>query len=195
MSFASGSSISVSEGTQSGVSTDVEICGKHEVGNNTTLRTGRHTFVLTAKDPGFPMPKGSKDGKKQVTISSNENFSFGNIHYDKQGVYEYEITRNTIKSKDIQEDDSKYTVRVAVFNDGKVVTVLEKSGIDGKPDKVVYSDKYVKHSDGSNGKDGNNGNDGSTRTGDDASLMLSGAILGASAMLMLLLLIRRRKKE
>jgi len=159
------------------------------VGNNTTLKTGRHTFVLTAKDPGFPMPEGSKDGKKQVTISSNENFSFGNIHYNRQGVYEYEITRNTIKSKDIQEDDSKYNVRVAVFNDGKVVTVLEKSGIDGKPDKVVYTDKYVKHSDGSNG------NDGSTRTGDDARLMLSGAILGASAMLMLLLLIRRRKEE
>jgi len=163
----------------------VEISGQHIVENNTSLKTGRHTFVLTAEEESFPMPAGATDSEKKVTISSNENFSFGNIHFDRQGQYSYVVTRILTKSKNLKEDDSVYEVKVAVFNDGEVAMAIKKDGDSGKADKIIYKDTYVKN-DSSGGK--------SSQTGDDFNQM-AGAAMFVSALLIIIAFSRRKKEE
>lgn len=120
----------------------VVIEGTHKVENNVSLKTGRHTFVLTAEN-NSPMPEGSQNGKKSVTINSNESFSFGEINFTKQGTYSYTVSRDLTKSENLKEDDAVYKCNVAVFADGSSVVVFEKVGTEGKPNSIVYTDKYI----------------------------------------------------
>ena len=120
----------------------INIEGQHRVENNEQLKTGRHTFVLTATD-GAPMPEGSKNGVKEVTISSGEKFSFGDIVYEEPGTFEYTVSRKLIKSKELIEDDSVYKAKVTVSGDGTCVIVFDKIGTSGKPNKIEYVDQYV----------------------------------------------------
>lgn len=125
-----------------GFDSTVTIEGSHIVKNNESLKTGRHTFVLTAKD-NAPMPEGSSNGVKEVTVSSNESFSFGEMHYTKPGIYTYTVSRNLTKSKNLKEDNAVYTCNVAVFTDGTVTVVFSEEGVDGKPDRIEYTDRYI----------------------------------------------------
>lgn len=120
----------------------VEITGRHVVENNLSLQTGRHTFVLTADD-NAPMPTGSSAGVKEVTISSNESFSFGPISYSEPGNYSYTVSRNVSQSKNLVMDDAKYRCTVEVYADGTAVVVFEKQGTVGKPNTITYTDTYV----------------------------------------------------
>ena len=115
----------------------VVIEGTHKVENNVSLKTGRHTFVLTAEN-NSPMPEGSQNGKKSVTINSNESFSFGEINFTKQGTYSYTVSRDLTKSENLKEDDAVYKCNVAVFADGSSVVVFEKVGTEGTS-VIVYS--------------------------------------------------------
>lgn len=161
----------------------IEIKGEHIVSNNTALKTGRHTFVLTADDKSYPMPEGSSGGVKEVTISSNEDFSFGHIYFSKPGIYSYTISRTTNESKDLKEDNSVYHVKIAAFNDGTTVIVMQKDGMKEKPDKIVYKDTYVSAS------------NKSAKTGDDAKLLLPCAALFGSALLLIVMFTRRKHDE
>lgn len=148
----------------------VVIEGQHVVSNNESLKTGRHTFVLTAKD-NAPLPE-----KNKVTINSNEKFSFGEIEFQKQGTYVYSITRELTKSNELKEDDSVYTCTITVFADGSNVVVIEKDGVSGKPDKIIYSDEYIKKNE-------------KVKTGDNRALFIYGGLFTAAT---LILLVRKR---
>ena len=152
----------------------VEIKGQHIVENNESLKTGRHTFLLTAKD-NAPMP----DGADSVTINSNEEFAFDKLTFDKQGTYVYTISRKLTQSKDLEEDDSVYTCTITVFNDGTSVMVIKKDGVEGKPDKIVYTDKYVKKT--------------QVKTGDNYDIFAFGGIF--LILITLIILIKRRNHE
>lgn len=133
--FAADASGSIPRGT-------VNITGTHNITNNETLKTGRHTFVLTAKN-GSPMPEGAKSGIKKVTISSNETFSFGDISYSQPGTYEYTLTREIAQTEDLKEDVSTYNIKIAIFSDYSATSIYEKDGGGGKTDKLVYNDTYI----------------------------------------------------
>ena len=141
-------------------SNPVEIQGRHIVENDETLKSGRHVFVLTAEN-NSPMPKGSNAGVKKVTISSNESFSFGEITYDAPGEYKYTVSRELADSKNLKQDDSVYKCTVEVTNDGLAVVIFEKIGTQGKPNSILYTDKYITPS--SKG--------GKVKTGDETDLL------------------------
>lgn len=119
----------------------VTIGGKYEVEGS--LHNGSFTFVLTADDPSFPMPEGSLNGVKKVSIGPNSSFSFGDIMFKTRGKYNYTVSREVTKSKNMTYDTSTYKVQVSVFNDGTVASVIIKDGSSGKVDQIKYSDKYV----------------------------------------------------
>lgn len=132
------------------------------------------------------MPEGSSGGVKEVTISSNEDFSFGHIYFSKPGVYCYTITRITNESKDIKEDGSVYHAKIAAFNDGTTVIVLQKEGMQEKPDKIIYKDTYT-------AKTGDKGK--SAKTGDDVKLLLPFVALFGSALILIVLFTRKKRDE
>ncbi len=169
------------------VSAEAEISGQHIVENNTSLRTGRHTFVLTADRNGYPMPEGSADGKKEITVSSNESFSFGNIHYVKEGLYSYKVTRDLSQSNDLMEDASEYKIKIAVFNDGKKAVMIEKDGMDGKQEKVEYKDRYIKKGCGEAGK--------KIETGDDANMLFATLIMIVSLLCFLIFTTHKNRDD
>lgn len=125
------------------LSNPIEITGKHIVSNNETLISGRFVFVLTSVN-NSPMPEGSKSGVKKVTINSNESFGFGKISYDAPGEYRYTVSRELSESKYIKQDDSVYECTAQVTNDGLAVVVFKKIGTDGKPNSIIYTDRYIK---------------------------------------------------
>ena len=169
--------------------------GTHKIENG-SIKTGKFTFVLTAKDDKSPMPSGSTGKEKKVTISPGETFDFGTISFAKPGIYEYKISREIIKSKDLKQDDSVYDVKIAHFTDGATVIVYQKANAKGKEDKITYVDKYVK-----SGGDKDKPTKSSKKsirhklTGDKDTLYKLGSIFAISALLGLLLFSTRRRKK
>lgn len=158
----------------------ITIEGRHRIKGNETIRDGTHTFVLTAKD-GAPMPEGSKNGVKKVTIKSNERFSFGKIRYDKPGIYEYTVSREIVKSRNLIQDDSVYNCTVTVFNDGVVTVVFNHRKKKGKPDEIVYIDTFVPDE------------PPTVKTGDSSDIYVWTGLFITS--LALLLMLRKAKKK
>jgi len=177
------------------VSLNIE--GRHIVENNETLKDGRHTFVLTAKD-GAPMPEGSEKGVKKVTINSNEAFDFGEMTFNRQGIYEYSVTREIIESDTLKMDDSEYTCNIAVFADGTYAMVFGEKGVEGKPNKIEYTDTYHEPEPIPEPED-----EESTpvkkvvkkiQTGENMSVIIY-ACAGAAAALAAVFLLRKKKKD
>lgn len=164
----------------------VNITGSHIIENNETLKTGRHTFVLTGTD-GAPMPEGSSVNVKKVTINSGETFSFGDISFTKPGIYNYVVSREITECKNLEQDDSVYKVIVSVYTDGATAIVFEKIGAEGKPNKIEYTDTYVEPS----GADKSKG----VRTGDSFQWIIYFGVFAAAIILMLILLRRNRDDD
>lgn len=120
----------------------ITIRGTHEIKNDESIRTGKHTFVLTNLS-GDPMPEGSDGTIKKVTVSTGEDFDFGEIRFEKAGIYEYFVSREKIQSEDLEEDGSVFQVLVNVPRDGKATVTINKAGTSGKIDKIVFSDTYT----------------------------------------------------
>ena len=162
----------------------VEIGGTHKIENNVSLKTGRHTFVLTGED-GVPMPEGSSGNEKRVTIDSNQDFSFGTIEYVKPGTYTYTVSRDLTKSENLKEDDAVYKCNVAVFSDNTSVVVFSKVGVEGKPNKIEYTDHYIAPE-----KEGGK----KVRTGDDPIVYAYTAAFVAAVAVLLFIFFRKKKK-
>lgn len=159
----------------------VTIEGAHEIDGAEELTSLNNTFVLTAKD-NAPMPEGAENGVLEIITPVNSPFSFGEIRFDKPGNYEYTVSRKVSPSKNLKFDNSVYHVHVAVFTDGAEITVLEKEGAKGKPEKIKYADKYVPK------KSGN------IKTGDNSTLFITAGSF-VLAVFLLLMIGRGRNKN
>ncbi len=107
-------------------------------GNEKTA--GGDRFTLTADDPASPMPAGTSEGKKIITIRREGSCSFGDITYDKPGVHWYTITRELTEKKGVSKDQSTYKAKVIALNDGHGYVLVYKSGSD-KKQELVYTDR------------------------------------------------------
>ncbi len=110
--------------------------------NGNAKIAGGDTVTLTADDPSSPMPGGTEDGKKTVTIRDEGTYSFGEIHYEKPGVHWYTITRVLTGKKGVTKDDSVYKAKVIALNDGHGYVLVYKEGSDEKTE-LVYTDKVA----------------------------------------------------
>jgi hypothetical protein len=160
------------------------------------LSSGSFTFVLTASDKSYPMPDGSSDGVKKVTIKPGEKFSFGEIKYNKQGFYDYVVSRESVNSKNITEDKSTYKIQVAVFNDGTTAVVFSKDG-KTKVDKLEYTDTYVPDKKNNNENKSNNTSTNqvsrsSFKTGDFIPYIVGGVLI---VLIIAAVIVYRKRKD
>lgn len=162
--------------------TTVNLSGSHVIKNNESLKSGRHTFVLTAID-NAPMPADAQGSVKKVTIDSGEDFQFGDITFSKPGFYKYQVSREIYKSDELEQDDSVYNVTVTVFNNDEKTVVFEKVGSEGKPDKILYEDTYIKKT------------SKKVKTGDNPYNIVYLAMFGASVLVALIILAKKNKNR
>ena len=99
-------------------------------------------FTLTPDDPRSPMPEGSDDGKKTISIKDEGSFSFGDIRYDGPGEHWYTVTRDITERKGVVKDDSIYRAKVIALNDGHGYVLVYKNGSDEKHE-LVYMDRVA----------------------------------------------------
>ena len=152
----------------------VNITGKHEINGTDLSLNGRFYFALISYDSA-PMPDGSELGVKEVSAEPGGSFDFGEISYDRPGVYRYMVKRLSDSYDDfegLKADDSEYYVTVTVFEEGEPVITITKEGSDGKAEGITYTDSMV--SPKNKGK--------AVKTGDTTdigafSLMLTAAVL------------------
>ena len=76
------------------------------------------TFVMKAKDAKYPMPKGSENGLKKISIVGEGSVEFGFIKFEDVGVYEYEIYEEKADIKGYTFDERRYLVTITVTDDG-----------------------------------------------------------------------------
>ncbi len=175
---------------ESSFTSTVNLNGSHKIEGGELLKTGKHTFVLTALE-NAPMPEGSVNGVKKVTISSGEDFEFGEIRFNKIGTFEYIISRETLKSDNLLEDDRTYSVYVTVLSNGTALTIYSEKGVPGKPDGIEYVDKYIEESIGASGT----GSKEKVRTGDARVTGLYMALFLISATALVSLNNKERDKK
>ena len=121
----------------------LRISGEHSIEADGPYIQGTNTFVLEGFG-GAPMPEGSIDGKKEITVPYGESFDFGLISYLRPGLYDYTVRRVPRTDNDIQQDDSVYKAEVAVFNDESYVLTLTREDTEGKADRIEYSDRVIR---------------------------------------------------
>lgn len=137
--FTSGAPAGVFAGTNIPVTVDITVTYTVE-GNAETA--GGDRVTLTADDPSSPMPGGTEDGKKTITLRDEGTYSFGDIHYDEPGVHWYTITRELTKKKGVTKDGSVYRAKVVALNDGHGYVLVYKEGSDEKSE-LTYVDRVA----------------------------------------------------
>lgn len=111
---------------------------------DTPSASGTFTFVMRAAGNGYPMPEGSLNGVKEVSVTGAGSVEFGRITYTEPGVYTYTVTEKNDGVLGYTYDASAYTITMTVTQkDGKlnVQRTLKKS--DGSsPAAIVFTNSY-----------------------------------------------------
>ena len=174
-------------------------------GNPATSET--FTFVMTADNAAYPMPEGSKDGVKEITITGTGESEFGILAFTETGHYSYTVVERKGSAEGYTYDEAIYTVSYEITDqDGQLVSArtIKKDGVvvtdfsaftftntykaddPGKPDDPTKPDNPSKPS-----------NPNTPKTGDDSNLGLwettAGVSLGLIALLGIALIVTRRK--
>lgn len=119
----------------------VNIHAEHVISGDDYDRDDEFKFVLAARDEKCPMPPGSSEGLKTITVKGAEDLDFGDIVFEYPGEYTYAISRVEGSYSDLDVDDEIYSILVAKFNDGSVEMVMW-NGSGEKVDEIVYTDHY-----------------------------------------------------
>jgi pilin isopeptide linkage protein len=113
------------------------------------------TMNLQAKD-NAPMPDGTVNGVKSITVSSESPASFGTIQYEKAGIYHYIVTESKGSDKNFTYDETQHPVTVTVTEsaDHKLTASISGGNSSGI---VEISNHYTKPKEENGGKEENSG--------------------------------------
>ncbi|MCH3954303.1 MAG: hypothetical protein LKE44_03615 [Eubacterium sp.] len=113
------------------------------------------TMNLQAKD-NAPMPDGTVNGVKSITVSSENPASFGTIQYEKAGTYHYIVTESKGSDKNFTYDETQHPVTVTVTEsaDHKLTASISGGNSSGI---VEISNHYTKPKEENGGKEENSG--------------------------------------
>ena len=100
------------------------------------------TFTLKAKG-NAPMPADAEDGAKSVDVTKNSTLAkFGEIEYEKAGVYEYTITEEQGDADGVTYDTTEHTAVVTVAKDPATNALSATVKYDGE-DALTITNKYA----------------------------------------------------
>ncbi len=102
------------------------------------------TFSLTAQDKANPMPEGSADGIKYITIYGSGEEDFGTWTYTREGIYYYTISEVAAAGTSYTYDRSVYTITDVVRDiDGQLaVTRTVTNGANKQVESCIFINKY-----------------------------------------------------
>ncbi len=170
---------------------DVLIGGKLTIEGSSDQNDEQCFSLISINDA--PMPEGSAEGVKETAVKYGEDFSFGHIYYERPGIYQYMVSRDMIPNGNVLKDGSVYKVTVEIFSDGTDTVIYQREGAEGKPEGILYIDKYQPPVPGS----GTPGHSSPVKTGDTLTLNKY-ILLFASALVILVLcrfLLHKRKAD
>lgn len=162
-------------------------------------KDGSFSFTLTASKPTYPMPSGSKDGVKTITIIGSGSSEFGVWSYTEEGTYTYTIRETDSGESGYSYDKAIYTiVDVVKAVDGQLVlTRTVKNSAGSAVDECAFTNKYTADSGNNGNNNGNNGNNNGNnngsgtpgkggsnapKTGDEANIQLQLTILAVTGL-------------
>lgn len=121
------------------------------------------TFSLTAQDKTNPMPEGSADGIKHITIYGSGEEDFGTWSYTREGTYYYTISEVVAAGTNYTYDRSVYTITDVVRDiDGQLeVTRTVTNGANKQVESCIFINKY----NGGSGSGGSGSGGGPGRPG------------------------------
>jgi len=89
-------------------------------------------FVLEADDPAYPMPEGSTDGMKEITITGEGESEFGVLTFTEAGSYSYTVVERDTGADGYTYDKTIYDVSYEITEqDGQLVSVrtIKRDGV------------------------------------------------------------------
>jgi len=146
-------------------------------------------FKLTASDPAQPMPDGSANGSKTVSVTGAGEAAFGTWSYMESGIYRYTVAEINTAEKGYTYDTAVYTIEDRVEEeDGHLVLSRRVTNNAGDPAaSLAFTNRYSAGGDGpATGDD--------TETGRYYAMLTLGGLLTAGALLFLIA-DRKREKE
>lgn len=116
---------------------------KKTVSGSPLLKT-TFTFLLTAKDIENPMPEGSADGVKKITILGSGEGEFGTWKYTREGTYYYTISEEIVSDSEYDYDQSVYTITDTVKEaDNQLAVIRTVTNSSGKQvESCTFINKY-----------------------------------------------------
>jgi len=107
-------------------------------------RAARFSFILEAGAAPFPMPEGSADGKKTVSLIGSGQVDFGVITFIEPGVYKYTVSEVRGGAGGYSYDTMVYTMTVTVTEaNGKLSqTTVITDGDGAQADKLAFLNIY-----------------------------------------------------
>lgn len=152
------------------------------------------TFTLKPKNAANPMPEGSVNGGKEISITGAGTSEFGEITFTEAGIYEYTVTERNGGIAGYTYDTAVYTVRYEITDQNGQLVPKRISLKDGKAAAeqavMVFINAYKPPAPGRPGD--------TPSTGDTTNLSLwitlSGLSFSGLSFLMATLL-RERKSE
>ena len=131
------------------------------------------TFKLAAQDASNPMPDGSINGVKTITITGSGTSEFGTWSYESEGVYYYTVYEADTGERGYTYDAAVYTITDTVREDDDVQLVLSRV-ITNDTNRQVTAITFINTYSGGNYINTNiSGSPGyGPKTGDDANLSL-----------------------
>ena len=103
-------------------------------------------FVLESIG-GAPMPEGSEGSLKTMFITGAGTVNFGTIHYEKAGMYQYNIYERHGNAEGWMYDDSRYVLTVTVTEEAdglKAAAVLTRRNSNTALSQATFTNLYNK---------------------------------------------------
>lgn len=104
------------------------------------------SYILKADAPAYPMPNGSVNNEKAVTVTGNGEALFGEIIYSRVGVYTYTVYQIAGNNPNCTYDSVVYALTVSVINgkDGGLTAIpfLTRPDSEYKWERADFVNQY-----------------------------------------------------
>ena len=162
-------------------------------------------FKLTANNAAYPMPAGSANGIKTITVTGSGTAYFGKWSYTQPGTYYYTVSEVNTGAAGYTYDTAVFTITDIVRDDGYGQLVLTRI-VTNNANRAVTSLSYINYYKPTNGPSDSPTPHGPTNppydgptTGDDANantyyfIFTLGAAIGLCALAYMALSIRNNR--
>jgi len=146
---------------------------------------GIFKFALTAEEKGSPMPEGSTDGKKLITIEGEGESEFGVWSYTSPGIYHYTVSEENTGEAGYTYDSTVYIITDVVEDeDGQLIVTRSITSSEKKQvDTCAFRNQYSQKGFGTGGSDG--GYTSSVKTGDSSNIVFWVTLLAIAVICVL----------